>query len=84
MEAFAAPAHCLGLASDHCVQGFGAGHMRALAKLPQLKMLNLYDMVWQRDAIALGPEWLVSRLSRLTVFNAPATVLVRLFHLPAC
>jgi hypothetical protein len=84
MQAVAAPADCLGPASDHCVQGLGAGHMRALARLPQMKVLNLYDTIWQKDAIALGPEWLTARLPRLQVFNAPANVLVRLFHLPAC
>lgn len=58
--------------------------MRAVAKLPQLKVLNLYDTIWRQDAIALGAEYLPVCLPHLLVFNAPESVLVRLLHLPAC
>ena len=75
---------CSASASDPCDQVFGISCMKSLAKLQQLKVLNVYNTVWRKDAIALGAEWLVARLLWLKVFNAPESVLVRLPHLPAC
>ena len=58
-------------------QGIGVNHLRALAALPSLSMLNTYCMPWAADAVKLGLGWLVVRLPCLRVFGAPHEVLVR-------
>ena len=57
--------------------------MRALAALQQLRALNLHFMDWAAEATMLGPEWLVARLPRLHILNAPPGLLVRPYCLPA-
>jgi hypothetical protein len=52
-------------------------HLEALAALPQLTVLNLFDVRWEDDATGFGLAWLAVRLPRLRVLNAPDTVLVR-------
>lgn len=66
-----------------CDQGIGASHLRALAAMPQLRMLNLSNLKWTEDAVNLGPGWLVARLPSLRVFEAVSRLLVRLQCLPA-
>jgi hypothetical protein len=58
-------------------QGLGAMHLRALASLPQLIVLNLDTVNWAEECLELGLGWLVARLRRLRVLNAPNDVLVR-------
>jgi hypothetical protein len=61
-----------------CAQGIQASHLRALAALPQLTLLNLIRVHLAEDAVVLGGlGWLAARLPRLRVLNAPADVLVR-------
>ena len=64
-------------------QGIGVSHLRALAALPNLSMLNLARLPWAEDAIKLGPGYLVARLPHLRVLNASQDVLVRPCCLPA-
>ena len=59
-----------------CGQAIGAGHLRAVAALPRLTVLNLYHLRWAEDAVNLGLGWLAARLPCLRVLNAPRNVLV--------
>ena len=56
-------------------------HMRALAELPELAVLNLGAMEWEDACFKPGLDWLAVQLPHLRVFNAPSHVLVCLFFL---
>ena len=76
---------CLTVRVSIYAQDIGASHLRALAALPQLTLLNLIRVHLLEDAIELGGlGWLAARLPRLRVMDAPADVLVRPWCLPAC
>lgn len=56
-------------------------HLRALANLSGLIVLNLGAREWEDARVKPGLDFLVARLPRLRVFNAPAHVLVCMFSL---
>ena len=59
-------------------QELGVEHLRALAALPRLTVLNLQNVFWAEDAeVAPALARLVAHLPRLRVMNAPDDVLVR-------
>ena len=51
-------------------------HLRLLAALPRLTVLNLHRMTWAEDAISAGPTLLATSLPRLRVLNVPDQALV--------
>ena len=59
------------------MQVFDAMHLRALAGLPQLMVLNLYFLHWAESVTSTGLTLLADKLPRLRVLNAPEHVLVR-------
>ena len=59
------------------VQVFDSMHLRALAGLPQLTVLNLYFLHWAESVTSTGLTLLANSLPRLQVLNAPEHVLVR-------
>ncbi len=44
-------------------------HLRALAKLPDLTVLNLVAMEWDDACVTPGLGWLVARLPHLRIFQ---------------
>ena len=52
-------------------------HLRAVAALPRLMVLNLYNVCWTGKAITMGLASLAALLPCLRILNAPSPVLVR-------
>ena len=52
-------------------------HLRLLAALPRLTVLNLYHMTWAEDTISMSATLLATILPRLRVLNIPGRALVR-------
>jgi hypothetical protein len=66
-------------------QGLSGSHLRALAALPQLTMLNLIRVHLAEDAVELGGlGWLAAHLPRLRVLDACTHELVQSWSLSAC
>ena len=61
-----------------CTQGLGIEHLRLLAALPRLTVLNLRHMTWAEDAVGAGPTLLATTLPHLRVLNVPGRALVRI------
>jgi hypothetical protein len=59
-------------------------HLRALAGLPQLTVLNLYFLHWAESVTSTGLTLLANSLPRLRVLNASKHVLVRPHCWTAC
>jgi hypothetical protein len=58
------------------MQGFDTTHLRALAMLSRLTVLNLYFLHWAESVVSTGLTLLATSLPRLRVLNAPRNVLV--------
>lgn len=61
------------------MQGFNTTHLRALAMLSRLTVLNLYFLHWAEPVVSTGLTVLAAHLPRLRTLNAPRIVLV-CFH----
>jgi hypothetical protein len=55
---------------------FGVRHLRALAALPQLVVVNLYHLTWADERTSDALTTLVHSLPHLRVLNAPFYALV--------
>jgi hypothetical protein len=58
------------------MQVFDSMHLRALAALPRLRVLNLHFLHWAEIVVSTGLTLLTTSLPRLRILHAPRHVLV--------